>query len=367
MSLLLFLCCSHPFLGLLSLPQTCCYYPTAQITTANISGLVKSIVSTSEASTSESGDGSNNSTNVRALAIGEVMRYRLKVAVPEGTNTNFVLTDTLPLGLTFLDGTLKLAYWADNNFTNGNGTASTELAGANAIPDADPPTFILPSTYYSYTAGSRLLTVNLQSPVNNDNDVSVEYVVLEFNVLVNNDVNNNNGSIQDNLFNVTVNSGAALASNHLYSKVLEPSILFGATAKVVTGSTTGYDAGDTVAYAITYTNTGTTDAFDVRILDILNSNYFTLQTPAAITAVPTGCSIVVTNNSKADAAPKLDQVDVTVSSVPVGCSVTIAYSAVLTTNIVPLTPYINTANLTYSSLPGDHGTGDVTLLSLIHI
>ena len=66
----------------------------------------KSIVTTSEAHTSEAGDGTN--ANPRLLAIGEIVRYRLAVPLPEGSAPDFQLRDNLQNGLTFLnDGTAQ--------------------------------------------------------------------------------------------------------------------------------------------------------------------------------------------------------------------------------------------------------------------
>ena len=75
----------------------------------------KSLISTSETHTA----GTNAS-------IGEMVRYRLSVEVPEGTMNDFQLHDQLPNGLTFLDdGTAMVAF-----VSNGGGITSTDIAGS---------------------------------------------------------------------------------------------------------------------------------------------------------------------------------------------------------------------------------------------
>jgi uncharacterized repeat protein (TIGR01451 family)/fimbrial isopeptide formation D2 family protein len=344
----------------------------AQITTANVTP-IKSIISTSEASTLETGDGSNNTTNARALAIGEIMRYRLAIALPEGTSTNFVVTDTLPTGLTFMDGTLKLAYWANNNVTNVNGTANTDLAGANNDPDSDPPVFVLvntTNTYYTYNGGSRLLTIDLYSPVNNDlNDGNAEYVVLEFNVLVNNDATNNNTTIHDNLFNVTINAGLPVASNHIYSRVDEPKLN---VTKVDDDADGLWVYGQTpVTYTIqvshvsgdpTPANNSAADAFDIIVTDVI---------PAGLTYVGTGALPPNWSSSYTAATRTLTWTcNSPACSMPLaGGPVNLTYQ--VTVNDQFTTPHlngddtaVNTVNLTWTSLPGTgttpNGTGSTT-------
>ncbi|MEA3350203.1 MAG: isopeptide-forming domain-containing fimbrial protein, partial [Chloroflexota bacterium] len=163
---------------------------------------VKSIVSTSETHTDESGDGSsNNPADTRDLVVGEIMRYRLAIQLPKGTSTDFVVEDIIPAGLSFISGTLELEYLADVNVTNVDATANTDLNGANS------GAISLPATYF--TLVGQALTISLESPINNDsNDGNTEYVILEFNVLVNNDATNQNTTVHDNDFDVTVGAGA---------------------------------------------------------------------------------------------------------------------------------------------------------------
>jgi len=312
---------------------------------------VKSIIRTSEAHTLE--------TDPRPLAIGEIITYRLAVQIPEGTSSNFTITDVLPTGFTFIDGTLKLGYLSDVDVTNLDAAADAALTDANDYASAAlSPTFDLPAAYYTYTSATRELLIELQSPVNNDSDADAEYIVVEFNVLVNNTADNNNTDLKNNNFTVEVD-GNETTSNTVVARIDEPNIIFNSTANNKTASpATGQDAGNTINYTVTYTNTGTATAFDVRILDNLNATYLDLTIASVLINVSdVDCAAPTVINNSNDG---LNRVDITVGSVPVNCTVVITYSAVLTTSVVPNQSYINTANLTYTSLPGDNGTGDVT-------
>ncbi len=129
-------------------------YASQGQTTVNINNTQpqKSLVATSEAHTGDPGD------DTQRVAIGEIVRYRLVVQIPEGTSPNFQIQDLLPTGLTYLDdGTARLAL-----LSNGTPIASTEPTGSTLglalgsgpfssgpwvngnDPTAVTPTFVLP-------------------------------------------------------------------------------------------------------------------------------------------------------------------------------------------------------------------------------
>ena len=119
------------------------------MTVAN-NAAAKSIAATSEGSTGSVG-------GTERVAIGEIVRYRLAVQVPEGTGTNFQLQDRLPAGLRFInDGTAKVAFVA-----NGAGITSSTIvpglpgcSGLNVTGNSGSvtPTCPLPDTAVSDNA-----------------------------------------------------------------------------------------------------------------------------------------------------------------------------------------------------------------------
>ncbi len=98
----------------------------------NVPGPVKSIVASSEASTGVV-------AGTETASIGEIIRYRLQVAIPESTMPSLVIRDLLPLGITLIDpAQVKASFTTDSAIT-----ASADLTGIDN--DAVPPTFVLPS------------------------------------------------------------------------------------------------------------------------------------------------------------------------------------------------------------------------------
>jgi uncharacterized repeat protein (TIGR01451 family)/fimbrial isopeptide formation D2 family protein len=317
---------------------------TAQITSASLIP-EKAIIATSEAHTAETLPGAAD------LAIGEIITYRLTVSVPEGTSNAFVISDVLPAGLGYIPGSARI-------YTN-SALAMTfaDLAGVpNTSPglviptDGDGALPAAPGTLF-FDSPTRELQINVGDILNQDNDPDAEDIIIEFQALVLNTGTNNQGTALENQFEVSVNADTPVASNTVSSTVLEPNI--SNLAKSVTSAGPLYDAGDTVAYRLTYSNTGATDAFEVRVLDVLDSTYFTL---GSIT-VDLSNSVCVAGHTNDSVGNTLD---VTVNQVPVGCQVVIEYEATLKVAVEPESTYPNTADLTYTSLPGDKGTGDVT-------
>lgn len=323
--------------------------------------LSKELISTSEGHTSNAD-----------VAIGEIARFRLIVEVPEGTNQSLLFEDSLPFGLTFLnDGTARMAF-----ICNGPAPCATSSlhAGTSWIvtgaSGAVTPTYVLPDGAVS---SSRTLNEDVYSTgvpvvfkfgdlINNDNDADREYAVVEFNVLVDNSLagSNDNGDTRDNTFQAFVNlSQSGNTGGPVTLTVREPNIPFNSTANNKTASpTTGQDAGNTINYTVTYTNLGTATAFEVRILDNLDAAYLDLTIGSVATnGADLDCAAPTVTNNSDDGA---NRVDVTVGSVPVNCTVAITYSAVLTTSVVPGQTYLNTANITYTSLPGAGTTGNPT-------
>jgi large repetitive protein len=291
----------------------------------------KSIVATSEAHTTGND-----------VAVGEIVRYRLQTTLVEGTQTNLQLVDTLPLGLTLLDvGEVRVSFTSDLAM----GLAG-DLTGANN--NAVPPTFVSPPARIATTTlpgGQQQITFDLGTVVNNDNDANIEFVTLEFNALVTNTAAVNNGDVKSNAFQVLVGGTQFGATQSTTVTVREP--LIENVSKTVIGGAP-VDAGDPVTYQVSFSNTGATTAFDVRLLDILNPALF--ASVAVDSIVLGGGAAGATDNTLGTT------VDVTIDSVPVGGTVTVQYTGVLSVNVQPGQTILNTANVTYTSLPGLNGT-----------
>jgi LPXTG-site transpeptidase (sortase) family protein len=68
------------------------------------------------------------------------------------------------------------------------------------------------------------------------------------------------------------------------------------------------------------------------------------------TFLPAACSSVTSNTSAGN------NIDLVFAALPTGCQVTVTYEATLLSSVVPGEALINTANVTYTSLPGVNGT-----------
>ena len=334
---------------------------TATVTV--VSTPTKSIRVTSEAHTTAV-------SGVERVAVGEIIRYRLQLSLPEGTAIGFQLQDVLPLGLRFLDdNTATAALVSDGGVPPAGGISSSTLpatdGGGNplAISGDDAtiagiiPLYVLPddavsssatdSTADSYSSGDDPYFW-FGTLTNYDRDDDLEYVLVEFNAVVENITGNQSNTLRNNQFRPRVNGVNGTLSNTVGVRVAEPVI----TNLGKTITTTPSDGGDVVVYSLTYANTASganaAAAFDVRLVDTLDSN---LELVGVNVTAP-GYAVVTDNSSLAT-----DIVDVTVSRLnPLGDSVTITVSAVVD-DTAPIGVSIpNTANLTYTSLPGATGT-----------
>lgn len=333
------------------------------IVTVNATQLQKYLVATSETHTGVNGLGRT------LVTIGEIVRYRLVVTLPEGTSDNFQIDDNLPGGLGYLDdGAARIAF-----ISNGAGIVSSEVGSlpVPAIPvgcnvagnDLSVLPDPLPCVLADYNVGSTT-SINsntdnyssgvdpqfkLGQMVNNDNDGDSEFVVVEFNALVMNasTASNDSGELRRNNFRVTTPSGYTSNSNNIDVYVAEPSITnLAKNANPVSG-----DAGDTITYTLTFSNANgnyTSTAYDVILTDTIHPD---MTANLSGMTVDTACATGVdTSNSSGNS------LDVRFASVPVGCSVTITYTATLNGTVTADQVLDNTADLTYTSLPGDTGT-----------
>jgi fimbrial isopeptide formation D2 family protein/uncharacterized repeat protein (TIGR01451 family) len=331
----------------------------------------KALIATSEAHTS----GSN-------VAIGEIVRFRIAIGGPEASVYAFSLVDRLPPGLTFLnDGSARFVFIADNNITTAGvydvapvSCPAISPAGVTTLADVLNPA-ILPSSSINCTFGDSNISSSETSNTdvyasgtdvffrfgnlsNNDNDAGEEFIVVEFNAIVDNDTfdPNDAGDVRSNTVVARMNPpgfGAfeTAPSPEVTVTVVEPNIPFNAATNNKIATPASGDAFDVITYTVTYTNaTGVTvtDAFDVRLLDVLPADMTLITGSVAVTS---SCATGITNNSAGNT------IDVTVGRVPPGCSVTVTYQATLNVSVIPGQTITNIATLTYTSLPGSNGTG----------
>jgi len=341
----------------------------AVVTVRNVAA-TKTVVSTSEASTLETGDGSNG--NPRLATIGEVVRYRLVVQLPEGSAGNVQIRDNLPAGLTFLDdNTATVAFVSNQTPISATTPAGATLAlgfgaGAFGTPPwlsgasgAITPTFLLTDARIgssnsltadpdSYATGSDVF-FKVGDLVNADSDADAEFVVIEFNALVDNSAagSNDAGDPLDNTAAVFVGGSSLTTSGNYRVRVVEPAFTLNKTVTPTAG-----DAGDTVTFTVAFSNANganNTTAFDVNLTDVVPlagfDNVAIVPMSLATTGTVTNGILTVVGNS----------ITYTADSLSAGASVTFQFTALLVASVGP-GDYTNTANVTYTSLPGANGT-----------
>ena len=309
---------------------------------------VKTLISTSESST-------GLAAGTQRVAVGEVVRYRLVTLLPEGTlGPNTIIRDQIPNGMRYLnDGTSTIAF-----VSNGGGVTSsaitTALPGCSSLnvsgsSSSITPTCPIPSsviTPLTFVTGTDS-NFNIGSITNSDNDADAEYAVVELNALVENVVGNQANTTLANNFQIYVNGSATAldTSANVNVIVAEPSMT---VTKTITQ--TPVDAGDTIKYSLTFRNNSSGNnampAFDLVATDPLNSNLTLTGTNVLSSPV----YATVTNNTSGN------NLSYNIDTLNPNDSVVIEVTATLNANIATGFTIPNTANVTFTSLPGSTGT-----------
>lgn len=319
---------------------------SATVTGENI-GLTKAIAATSESHTS----GQN-------VAIGEVITYQVAVTLPETSLTGLIITDTLPAGLTIISDTISL-------YTlNAASVTFADVSGSvpGAAPGLSLPADATAAGSYHYNSGSGLLEINLGDVTNNDSDANIEQAIILYQAVVANVSGNDAGDTLANQASASVGTADPVTANAVSVTVQEPAVT---VSKAINDTlsipaTTGpFDGGDTVVYDIVVSNpsgTNVSTAFDLTITDTIDSN-LNLSNPISFVGVPATTN--VTDNSDYTLAGG-QAVDVAVDQLQPGESFTIRLTSTVQNSVTLGQVITNSANPTWTSLPGAQGTGSVT-------
>jgi uncharacterized repeat protein (TIGR01451 family)/fimbrial isopeptide formation D2 family protein len=313
------------------------------------------------AATSEAGTGSVGGT--QRVTIGEIVRYRVQVRIPESTTPQFNVLDNLPNGLQFLDdGTARTALVSTDTTKFTSSQAGMSGAGLNVVGNETTvasivPTFVVPSGAIAggpFGNGTDPV-FNYGTLTNLDNDANQEFVVLEFNALVLNlgtgtaaSGNNQAGTNRDNTASPRRNTTVILTSPSVRVSIAEPQLSI-TKATAPNAGLALVDAGDTFNYTLTITNTNTNataPAYDVAINDVIPSSLVAGTPTVAITGTVTGVVDTSVGNTIA----------VTVGSMARNASIVITIPVTVAGTVTPGLTIANTGDITYSSLPGTNGT-----------
>lgn len=311
----------------------------------------KSIVSTSVASSSGS-----------SVVVGEVVRYRLTWQIPEGDVVTFNFRDNLPDGLRFLnDGTETVGFVADISTSVTSTTMGTLPYIGAAIAS--------PATLFSIAGGTITeenpgggfasgedIFFNFGTLVNSESDANLEYIVLEFNAVVVNQLTNQATTVLTNTVTTRSNTTALQTSSGVDVTVVEPTLTVNKSAS----ATPPVDAGGIIDYTITLTNSSGQAAYDVTVSDPIDQ--YLVVDPGFLGTVAN--SSVTASGGATVSANAFEIVDLgggnfTVRTaaganvdIPTGESVTLTFRATVSAAVPPAFDIANVANARWTSTDG---------------
>jgi large repetitive protein len=321
--------------------------------------LEKAIIASSEAHTS---DASLPNTGVSAVpvVVGEVVTFRLTVDVPEGAQDDVVVSDLLPAGLSYVDGSTRI-------YTNS--AAAVSFTNLGAVPNSAPGSVIptdgdsaLPAAAGTvvFATGTGELEINLGDVVNADNDADTEQIILTFQTIILNNSSNALGGTWTNTAEVSVAGNTPVTSNAVSGSVEEPGLSVDKSINTTLSDPSGvtsFDAGDTVVYDVVVTASavsGRTTAFDVVIADAIDANLDLIDVNFL------GTPGYATTSDNSDYAAPGQAVNVTISELRIGDSITIRVTTTVRATVALGQVVPNTGGATWTSLPGAQGTGNAT-------
>ncbi len=158
------------------------------------------------------------------LQIGDTTTNTITLSVPVGNTSNFVITDTLPSGLTYTGQPITITIPPSVSVTNNPNT--TPAAGTNPL---------------TFDFGT----------VTNDSGVA-QNIVISYEVRADNVIGNQNGDLLTNTASLNYLGASAPVNATTTSRVIEPNLEI--LSQIISGAV-GSDAGDTITYQITVSNT----------------------------------------------------------------------------------------------------------------
>ncbi len=320
------------------------------------------IVQTSEANTAP--DSGNSASPGLAenipVAIGEVVRYRALVRLPESTSLDAGIRVSLPNGLRFLnDGTIAYALVADGGLTSSTLAGAVADGGTPSNPQeiaAIRPATLLPGSAVtrvgggtSFASGDDVLFL-LGDLMNADGDADAEWVVVEFNAVVEDQLSNQDAltnhrgsappvsasalSTQfDFVTNASLTAAVGGSSDVDTVTVREPAIID--LSKTVLSTTV-----NTATFSISFSNTGSEEAYNVRLVDDYSGAINITPASVLVSSVTSAAGYVLNPSSNA--------VDLTLAKLDPGQSVTIIYTVTITDLSLPVPP--RQAQIVYEGL-----------------
>jgi len=280
-----------------------------------------------------------NFTSGLDAAVGEILTYQTVIIVPEGESLGVSLVDTLEAGLAF-DDLAAMSISADPGLsTSGTYSAFTDVLD-NAV-------------FSSQGAGEenqgRVLTLDFDTVTNSDRDnTTPETITLTYDVVVLNSASSDRGASHNNLAEWTWDlegTPRTIADSAEEVILVEPELEVTKTFSAASG-----DAGDTLTVTLDLAHSGASDAdaYDVTLTDILPDD---LTYAGGLDC--TGGSLTPTCSESGGTITA----DFSGSGSPfnLGETAQVTFDVTLDLTVSPEQVIPNTADLTWTSLPGEPG------------
>lgn len=334
---------------------------SAVVTVINPVGIDKVVIETSEDHTAEE----TTAAGDVQVAIGEVVRYEVRIRVPQANSTDLELVDVLGAGLEWIPAASNDIQFRLEGFNPDGSTISASAYTAPQLSAALTGNTDFPDSNVSFNGASNTVTFDFGDIVNTETDSAEEFIYISYNAIVQNKDPNDlvdpgvtRGATLTNTVQLReggVDIGAPLTQE---VTVVEPDLTI---SKSDNGTTTA-DAGDVIDYTLTIT-AGTSipqlhsTAFDLSIEDALPDQLELVGGSVSFVGLPgTSIGAIVENVAG-------DSFTATVDRLEPGETFQITFQGTVRdtgANIISADETVtNTASLVYSTLPDD-GTDATT-------
>jgi large repetitive protein len=313
------------------------------------------------------------------VSVGEVTRFRMVTRVPAGQIGNFSLQPTLPAGYEYL-GNATVALVSDSGMTAsalaGGGVAARADDDTNAAmygniqgnlssasysaAGVDPrvASGAAPSFAIANTGTAAAPVFNLGSLDNNDNDTDFEYVVIEFNAVVKNDLANQAATaLGPVVFDVRTGATTLATSNNVTDTVVEPNIS-NLNKQIIDIPAGTQDSTTPGSYAVTvqnsFTSNGGTTAYDTQFRDSMPGGTAASNVQISLDGGATFATLAAFANPALGRSGSVagGVVDINFGDLPVGTNVVVRYDTVIpSTGATQAASPLTNAQVVFSSIP----------------
>jgi fimbrial isopeptide formation D2 family protein/uncharacterized repeat protein (TIGR01451 family) len=275
------------------------------------------------------------------LGIGELVTYEITVVIPEGETDNVILTDTLPAGLEYVTSEIVRIGAAGDRITGPDIGPGLVEAGDEGVNAGLTTTFDFGDLSNAFDGAIDVddeIVVRITARLTAAAGVDTSDVLTNSSALTFDDGQGNTQSVVDTAD----------------IDVVEP---FMELVKDITPTTA--DAGETVSYTLTATNSGDGPAYDMIIADdIVGAAVTADQGSVVITLRDDVGGIYTPVEAPSFSFNGAGELQVIIPTLPAGYEAEITYDAVVEDAALFSTAYVNTAEITrYDSNPdGDTAT-----------